>query len=179
PYIQKLSYFFHSGITSLIDAVYNKSKIAVVILDNRITAMTGHQQNPGTGKTLSGEVSPVVDIEQIVRAVGVKQENIRVVDPYDLSETQEALKKAYEATEPFVIIAKRPCALIKEVQKLRANLKCTINQDKCTKCKACLKLGCPAIAFKDDTMVIDQASCNGCTLCMQVCKVHAVERVGE
>ncbi|HHV18331.1 MAG TPA: indolepyruvate ferredoxin oxidoreductase subunit alpha [Thermoanaerobacterales bacterium] len=173
------STFFHSGITSLIDAVYNKSEMAVIILDNRITAMTGHQQNPGTGKTLSGDISPVIDIEQIVRAVGVKGENIRVVDPYDLTETQEAVEKAYEAVEPFVIIAKRPCALIKEVQKMRATLKCTINQNKCTSCKMCLKIGCPAIAFKDDVMVIDQASCNGCTLCMQVCRFDAIERLGE
>jgi indolepyruvate ferredoxin oxidoreductase alpha subunit len=173
------STFFHSGITSLIDAVYNKSKMAVIILDNRITAMTGHQENPGTGKTLRGDISPVVDIEQIVRAIGVKEENVRVVDPYDLTETQEAVKKAYEASEPFVIIAKRPCALIKEVQKMRASLKCTINQDKCTNCKMCLRIGCPAIAFKDDVMVVDQASCNGCTLCMQVCRFDAIERSGE
>lgn len=173
------STFFHSGITGLVDAVYNKSKLAVIILDNRITAMTGHQQNPGTGKTLSGEAAPIIDIQQIAKAVGVKDENIKVVDPYDLSETQEALQKAYEATEPFVIIAKRSCALLKEVQKNRANLKCSIDTDKCTKCKMCLKIGCPAIAFKDGIMVIDQASCNGCTLCMQVCRFDAIERTGE
>lgn len=172
------STFFHSGITSLINAVYNKSKMAIIILDNRVTAMTGHQENPGTGRTLSGDTSPVIDIEQIVRAVGVKEENIRVVDPYDLTETQEAVKKAYEAAEPFVIIAKKPCALIKDVQKMRAHLKCTVNRDKCTKCKMCLRIGCPAMAFKDE-MKIDKASCNGCSLCMQVCRFNAIERTGE
>jgi len=173
------STFFHSGITALIDAVYNKSKLAVVILDNRITAMTGHQENPGTGKTLSGDISPIIDIEKIVKAVGVKDENVRIVDPYDLSKTREAVKMAYEATEPFVIITKRPCALIKEVQKARAGLRCRIDQDKCTKCKMCLSIGCPAIAFKDGVMVIDEVSCNGCTLCKQVCRFNAIERVGE
>ena len=171
------STFFHSGITSLIDAVYNKSKLAVIILDNRTTAMTGHQENPGTGKTLSGDVSPVIDIKEIVKAVGVKPENIVVVDPYDLVQTQEAVKQAYEAVEPFVIIAKRPCALLKNTSKPRANSKCTINQAKCTKCKLCLRLGCPAIAFKNDVMMIDEAACNGCTLCIQVCKTGAVERM--
>lgn len=173
------STFFHSGITSLIDAVYNKSKLAIIILDNRTTAMTGHQENPGTGKTLSGDSSPMIDIEKIVKAVGVEPENILIVDPYDLIQTQEAVKLAYEAVEPFVIIAKRPCALLRDTQKQRANIKCTINQSKCTKCKLCLRLGCPAIAFKDDMMVIDGTACNGCTLCIQVCKTGAIERMGK
>ncbi len=173
------STFFHSGITSLIDAVYNNSKLAIIILDNRTTAMTGHQENPGTGKTLDGDISPVIDIKEIVRAVGVKPENILVVDPYDLVQTQEAVDKAYEAVEPFVIIAKRPCALLKEVQKQRAKLKCAINQEKCTKCKVCLRLGCPAIAFKEGVMTIDETACNGCTLCMQVCRFGAIERMSK
>jgi len=170
------STFFHSGITSLIDAVYNRSKLAIVILDNRTTAMTGHQENPGTGKTLDCDAAPVIDIKEIVKAVGVKLDNIRVIDPYDLVQTQEAVKDAYEAEEPFVIIAKRPCALLKEVQRQRANQKCTINHEKCTKCKLCLRLGCPAISFKDGVMTIDEAACNGCTLCMQVCRFAAIER---
>jgi len=171
------STFFHSGITSLIDAVYNRSKLAVIILDNRTTAMTGHQENPGTGKTLSGDVSTVIDIKEIARAVGVKQENILQVDPYDLIQTQEALKQAYEATEPFVIVAKRSCALLKDVQ--RANTKCTVNAEKCSKCKLCLRLGCPAIAFKEGKMAIDESACNGCTVCMQVCNLGAIERTGR
>ena len=173
------STFFHSGITGLIDAVYNKTPMVIVILDNRITAMTGHQENPGTGKTLMGEVTPIIDIEKIVKAVGVKDENIRVVDPYNLDQTENAVKDAYNATETFVIITKQPCALIKAVQKRRANMYCEVNEDKCKKCKSCIKTGCPAIAFKDGHVVIDRNMCNGCTLCKQVCKFDAIEKVGE
>lgn len=173
------STFFHSGITGLIDAVYNKSPIVVVILDNRITAMTGHQQNPGTGKTLMGEPAQIVDIEAMVKAVGIKEENIRVVDPYNLGETQKAVKDAYEAKEPFVIITKQPCALIKEVQKKRANVYCEIDYDKCKNCKACTKIGCPAISVRNGKVVIDSVTCNGCTICKQVCKFDAIKKVGE
>jgi len=173
------STFFHSGITSLIDAVYNRSKLAIIILDNRTTAMTGHQENPGTGKTLSGDISPVIDIREIAKAVGVKSENVLQVDPYDLVQTQEAIRRAYEAMEPFVIVAKRPCALLKESQRQRASLKCTVNGEKCTKCKLCLGLGCPAITFREEKMTIDETACNGCTLCMQVCKFGAIERMGK
>lgn len=173
------STFFHSGITGLIDAVYNNSPIVAVILDNSITAMTGHQENPGTGKTLMGEIAQVVDIEKIVRAVGIKEENIRIVDPYNLAATEKAVKDAYEATEPFVIITKQPCALIKEVQKKRANMYCEIQEEKCKKCKACIKTGCPAISYKNGKVTIDRSMCNGCTLCKQVCKFDAIVRVGE
>ena len=173
------STFFHSGMTGLVNAVYNKTNMVMVILDNRITAMTGHQQNPGTGKTLMGEVTEIVDIEAIVKAVGIKEDNIRVVDPYKLEETRKAVKDAYEATEPFVIITKQPCALIKEVQRRRKNLYCEVNQDKCKKCKSCLKIGCPAISIKDNVVSIDRAQCNGCTICAQVCPFDAIERMGE
>ncbi|MCR6545610.1 indolepyruvate ferredoxin oxidoreductase subunit alpha [Dehalobacterium formicoaceticum] len=173
------STFYHSGITGLIDAVYNNTPMVTVILDNSITAMTGHQENPGTGKTLQGKPAPVIDIEGLVKAVGIQEKNIRVVDPYDLTATKKAVQEAYDATEPFVIITKQPCALLKPVQKKRAQLHCVIDQEKCTKCKSCLRIGCPAISFKNDQMNIDQASCNGCTLCRQVCKFDAIEKVGE
>ncbi|MGI6679529.1 MAG: indolepyruvate ferredoxin oxidoreductase subunit alpha [Dehalobacterium sp.] len=173
------STFFHSGITGLIDAVYNQTPMVMVILDNSITAMTGHQENPGTGKTLQGNPAPVIDIEGLVKAVGIEEKNIRVVDPYDLTATRKAVQEAYEATEPFVIITKQPCALLKPVQKKRAHLHCVIDQEKCTRCKACLRIGCPAISYKNNQMIIDQASCNGCTLCRQVCKFDAIEKVGE
>ena len=162
------STFFHSGITGLINGVYNGTDMVIVILDNRITAMTGHQENPGTGKNIVGQETPMVDIEKIVKAIGIKDENIRVVDPYKLDETKKAVKDAYEAEEPFVIITKQPCALIKEVQRERRGLYCEINQDKCTKCKTCLRIGCPAISFKDNVMSIDRTQCNGCTVCLQV-----------
>jgi indolepyruvate ferredoxin oxidoreductase alpha subunit len=173
------STFFHSGITGLIDAVYNKSKISMIILDNRITAMTGHQENPGTGKTLSGETASIIDIEQLVRAVGIKPENIRTVDPYNLTETEKAVREAYQAEEPFVIITKRPCALIKDVRRARAGIYCTVDQDNCKKCKACLKIGCPAISNKENRIFIDRTMCNGCGLCQQVCKFKTITKVGE
>lgn len=173
------STFFHSGITGLIDAVWNKSAMTICILDNRTTAMTGHQENPGTGKTLMGNEAPTIDILTIVKAVGVKEENIRVVDAYDLKAVEEAVKAGYESTEPFVILALRPCALIKEIQKERAHLKCEINQEKCKKCKKCMKIGCPAVILKDSVVSIDTANCNGCTMCKQVCPFDAIERVGE
>ncbi|MGI5892680.1 MAG: indolepyruvate ferredoxin oxidoreductase subunit alpha [Bacillota bacterium] len=173
------STFFHSGITGLIDAVWNKSNMVICILDNRTTAMTGHQENPGTGKTLMGEESPVLDIEQIVKASGVKEENIRIVDAYNFAEVEKAVKDGYESNEVFVIITKRPCALIKEVQKQRRNIYCTVDSSKCTKCKICIKTGCPAIAFKNKEVVVNRAMCNGCGLCQQVCKFNAIIKVGE
>lgn len=173
------STFFHSGITGLINAVYNNSPIVTCILDNRITGMTGHQENPGTGRTLQGKPAPFIDIESIVLSVGVKKENIRVVDPYKLKETEEAVKDAYNSTEPFVIITKQPCALIKDVLKARANLKCIIDSNKCKRCKACLRTGCPALTFKNGVVSIDKNMCNGCELCKQVCKFNAIEKVGE
>jgi indolepyruvate ferredoxin oxidoreductase, alpha subunit len=173
------STFFHSGITGLIDAVYNNSPIVAVILDNSITAMTGHQENPGTGKNLMGEIAQVVDIEKVVRAVGIKENNIRVVDPYDLEATAKAVKEAHEATEPFVIITKQPCALIKDVMKKRANTYCEILEEKCKKCMACVRTGCPAISVRNGKVVIERSMCNGCTMCYQVCRFDAIERVGE
>jgi indolepyruvate ferredoxin oxidoreductase alpha subunit len=172
------STFFHSGITGLIDAVYNGTNMVIVILDNRITAMTGHQENPGTGKNIVGQETPMVDIESIVKAVGVKEENIRVIDPYKLDETNKAVKEAYESEELFVIITKQPCALIKDIQRERRGLHCEIDQDKCRKCKTCLRIGCPAISFKDNVVSIDN-QCNGCTVCLQVCPFNAIEFNGE
>ncbi|HAE92048.1 indolepyruvate ferredoxin oxidoreductase subunit alpha [Tissierella praeacuta] len=173
------STFFHSGMTGLVNAVYNKSNMVVVILDNRITAMTGHQENPGTGKNISGMEAPQIDIEGLVKAIGVKESNIRVIDPYNMEENTNAIKDALEATEPFVIITKQPCALIKDVQKRRANLYSQVNQEKCRKCKTCLRIGCPAISMKDNVVSIDTAMCNGCTVCLQVCPFNAIESFGE
>ena len=173
------STFFHSGITSLIDAVYNKSKMAVILMDNSITAMTGHQDNPGTGRTLKGEIVQAVDLVGVVKAVGVKPENIRIVDPYRFEETEKAVKEAYEAEELFVIITKRPCALIKDIQKQRAGMFCYTDPEKCKLCKVCLKTGCPAIVLKEDTITIDKAQCNGCGLCQQICKFNAIVKAGE
>ncbi|MEG1641946.1 MAG: indolepyruvate ferredoxin oxidoreductase subunit alpha [Synergistaceae bacterium] len=170
------STFFHSGITGLIDAVVNKAPIVINILDNRITAMTGHQDNPGTGRTLMGEPTTQVDLKSLCVACGVKEENVRLIDPYKLEETKEAVKAGYDATEPFVIITTSPCALIKDVVKARSKMKCYVDQDKCIKCKMCFKVGCPAINFKDDTVFIDRTTCNGCKVCAQVCPKDAILR---
>jgi len=173
------STFFHSGITGLINSVYNNAPIVTCILDNRITAMTGHQENPGTGKTLQNKPAPIIDIEKLVISIGVKPENIRVVDPYDLETTEAAVKDAHESTEPFVIITKQPCALKKDVIKARAGIKCVIDTEKCKKCKLCLKTGCPALKFQDGVVSIDENMCNGCGICMQVCPFNAITKVGE
>ncbi|NLY72546.1 MAG: indolepyruvate ferredoxin oxidoreductase subunit alpha [Tissierellia bacterium] len=173
------STFFHSGITGLIDAVYNKSDIAMVILDNRTTAMTGHQDNPGTGKSVIGEDAPEVDIVAVVRAVGIREENLRVIDPYDMEANKEAVAAALKATEPFVIITKQPCALIKDVQLARRDLRCQVNQDLCRKCKTCLRIGCPAISMVGNIVSIDESQCNGCQVCLQVCPFSAIEFFGK
>lgn len=170
------STFFHSGITGLIDAIVNKAPIVVNILDNRITAMTGHQENPGTGRTLMGEPTYRVDLKELCIACGVKEKNIRLIDPYKLDETRAAVKDGYESEEPFVIITTSPCALIKDVVKARMNLKCVVDQDKCVKCRLCLKAGCPALNFHDGRIYIDRSSCNGCTVCAQICPKHAIGR---
>lgn len=173
------STFFHSGVTGLIDAVVNKSSIVICILDNRITAMTGHQENPGTGQTLMGEPTQRIDLKALCVACGVKPENIRLIDPYRLDETKAAVKAGYEATEPFVIITTSPCALIKDVIKARAELRCVIDQNKCVKCKLCMKAGCPALNFRDGVVYIDCSSCNGCEICLQICPKGAISKEGN
>jgi indolepyruvate ferredoxin oxidoreductase alpha subunit len=173
------STFFHSGITGLIDAVVNKSDIALCVVDNRITAMTGHQENPGTGRTIRGETTEFVDIAAICAACGVKPENIRKIDPYDLAETEKAVKDAYDSKEIFVLITTRPCALVKDIQRRRANIRCEVDLNICVKCKACMRAGCPALAFKDGRIEIDGTSCNGCSICAQVCPKNAITQVGE
>ena len=170
------STFFHSGMTGLVDAVYNRSNLVMVILDNRITAMTGQQENPGTGRNLKGVESPKIDIETLVKAIGIEEDNIRVIDPYDMKENKMAVEDALQAEGPFVIITKQPCALIKDVYKKRQDLFCEVNQDECRKCRTCLRIGCPAISMKDNVVKIDKAQCNGCTVCLQVCPFNAIER---
>lgn len=165
------STFIHSGITGLIDIVYNKGNNTVIILDNSITGMTGHQDNPTTGKTIRGEATKQVDLEKLCRAVGV--DRVRIEDPFDLKGFEAAVREELEADEPSVIIAQRPCALLKKV-KYTGN--CTVSNDKCRGCKACMKLGCPAITFKDGKAVIDKVQCNGCSLCTGVCPFEAISK---
>ncbi len=163
------STFFHSGITPLLDLVYNKGKTTVVVLDNRITAMTGHQENPGTGKTLMGEETKTILPEDIARACGV--EHVYVVDPYNLEELEEVIPREVERDAPSVIISRRPCILLKKAERRKP---LAVDAEKCIGCKLCLKLGCPAISMKDDKAVINELFCTGCTLCAQVCPKDAI-----
>lgn len=163
------STFIHSGITGLIEIAYNKGINTVLILDNSITGMTGHQDNPTTGKTLKGEATVSVDLEDLSHAVGIKR--VSVVDPFDLEKLQSTIKEELAADEPSVIVVQRPCALLKNV-KFPGPVK--IDTDKCKRCKACLKLGCSAISDKGDHIEIDQTLCNGCGLCSRVCKFDAI-----
>ena len=165
------STFIHSGITGLIDIVYNKGANTVIVLDNSITGMTGHQQNPAMGKTIRGEDTRAVDLIALCHAVGVQR--VRVADPFDLATFEAVVREEVAADEPSVIIAQRPCALLKSV-KFTGH--CEINDD-CRRCKLCMKLGCPAISVDGDgRMKIDTSLCNGCGLCISVCPFHAIEK---
>ncbi|GAB4271221.1 MAG: indolepyruvate ferredoxin oxidoreductase subunit alpha [Candidatus Rifleibacteriota bacterium] len=166
------STFIHSGITGLIDTVYNKGRHVTFILDNSITAMTGHQPNPANGRTLKGEPTKVLDIEAVCKACGVT--NVHTVDPFDLNKVESALKEALQDPEPSVIIARRPCFLLKDY-KPKVKL-VTLNRDKCVKCGICWKLGCPAIEVNPDDgkTVINTTLCVHCGLCAAVCKPGAI-----
>ncbi len=164
------STFMHSGITGLVDIVYNKGNNTVIILDNSITGMTGHQENPTTGRTIRGEATKQVDLIALCKAVGI--DRVTVADPFDIKNFEEVVKTEVNADEPSVIIAQRPCALLKTV-KYSGTCKIT---DKCKNCKMCMKLGCPAITLKDGKVVIDATQCNGCGLCINVCPFGAIEK---
>ncbi|MBF7095603.1 indolepyruvate ferredoxin oxidoreductase subunit alpha [Alkalibacter mobilis] len=177
------STFFHTGINGLFNVVYNKSKAISVILDNRITGMTGHQENPGSGYTLQGDPTEMIDIESLVRACGVK--NIRVVDPNNLADMKETLDWAVGLDEASVIITRWPCALKKFSKEDKEEFgdlftsKYKIDFEKCIGCKKCIKTGCPAISFDKASKksFIDILQCVGCGVCSQVCPVEAIERV--
>lgn len=164
------STFIHSGITGLIDIVYNKGANTVIILDNSITGMTGHQDNPTTGKTIRGEATKQVDLELLCKAVGV--DSVRIADPFDVKNFEKVVKEETEKDEPSVIIAQRPCALLKTV---KYSGRCVIT-DKCKNCKMCLKAGCPAITVKDGKPVIDPTQCNSCGLCINICPFDAIKK---
>ena len=163
------STFMHSGMTGLVNVAYNATNSTVIILDNSITGMTGHQQNPTTGYNIKGEVAAKVDLEALCKALGINR--VRVVDPYDLSECETAVKEELAAEEPSVIISRRPCVLLKSV---KAKPSLTVDSDKCKKCKKCMKLGCPAISIKDGKISIDSTLCVGCGVCKQMCAFDAI-----
>lgn len=167
------STFIHSGITGLIDISYNQGISTVIVLDNSITGMTGHQQNPTTGYTLKGDPTAKVSIEKVCNAIGINR--VRVVDPYDLKATREAIEEELQVKEPSVIISRRPCALLKYVKH---NPPLVIDKESCKGCKACLKLGCPAIRVVNGKASIDDTLCLGCGLCRDLCKFHAIGEKG-
>ena len=168
------STFMHSGMTGLANIAYNQSNSTVIILDNSITGMTGHQQNPTTGYNIKGDPAGKIDLESLCRAMGFNR--VRVVDPYDLKACDQAVKEELAADEPSVIISRRPCALLKYV-KHKAPL--AVNKDKCIGCKSCMKIGCPAISMKDGKAHVDFTQCVGCGVCEQLCPVGAFESTGK
>ena len=163
------STFIHSGVTGLINIAYNESDSTVIILDNSITCMTGHQQNPTTGYNLKGDPCTKIDLESLCHAVGIKR--VRVVDPYDMEICQTVIEEELEAKEPSVIISRRPCALLKYVK--HPGPICS-DPEKCKGCKACMKIGCPAISMVDGKAKIDATLCVGCGVCEQLCKFDAL-----
>ena len=164
------STFMHSGITGVVNLAYNKSIATVLVLDNSITGMTGHQQNPTTGLTLQNEPTYPIKIEDVCRAAGIQR--VRVVDPQDMAATEEAIKEEIAAADASVIIVRRPCQLLKYV---KAKPALSIDPDKCKGCRSCMKIGCPAIRFIDKKASIDPTLCVGCGLCEQMCKFGAFE----
>ncbi len=165
------STFMHSGITGLVDIVYNKGANTVIILDNSITGMTGHQDNPTTGRTIRGEATKQVDLIALCHAVGV--DHVVVADPFDVKNFEKVVKEEVNRDEPSVIIAQRPCALLKTV---KYSGHCEVNADKCRNCKMCMKLGCPAITMDEKGVHIDPNQCNGCGLCVNVCPFGAIDK---
>lgn len=168
------STFMHSGVTGLINIAYNGSNSTVIILDNSITGMTGHQQNPTTGYNIKGDPAGKIDLESLCRAVGINR--IRVVDPYDLEACEKALREELAANEPSVIISRRPCVLLKYV-KPKTPLE--VDREKCKGCKKCMKFGCPAISIHNGKAVIDKTLCVGCEVCVQLCGFGAIGNGGN
>ena len=168
------STFMHSGMTGLANIAYNQSNSTVIILDNSITGMTGHQQNPTTGYNIKGDPAGKIDLEALCRAMGFQR--VRVVDPYDLAACDQAVKEELAAAEPSVIISRRPCALLKYV-KHQPPL--AVDPEKCKSCKACMKIGCPAISMKGGKAKVDNTLCVGCGVCEQLCAFGAFHSTGK
>ncbi len=168
------STFMHSGMTGLANIAYNQSNSTVIILDNSITGMTGHQQNPTTGYNIKGDPAGKIELESLCRAMGFNR--VRVVDPYDLAACDQAVKEEVAAEEPSVIISRRPCALLKYV-KHKPPLK--VNTARCIGCKSCMRIGCPAISIKEGKARVDATLCVGCGVCSQLCRLNAFESTGK
>lgn len=163
------STFMHSGMTGLANIAYNGSNSTVLILDNSITGMTGHQQNPTTGYNIKGDPATKIDLEALCHALGINR--VRVVDPYNLDECEKAVKEELAVNEPSVIISRRPCVLLKSV---KAKPPVKVDADKCKSCKKCMKMGCPAIHMENGKAAIDNTLCVGCGVCKQLCAFGAI-----
>jgi indolepyruvate ferredoxin oxidoreductase alpha subunit len=166
------STFMHSGMTGLVNLTYNKGNSTVVIVDNSITGMTGHQQNPCTGFTLKGEPVSGIMLENIAKAAGVDENHIKVCDPGDVKDFEKILKDELAYDGVSVVIARRPCALLKYVKH---NPPLAVDADKCKSCRACMQIGCPCISFEDGKAKIDSTLCTGCGLCEQMCRFDAIK----
>ncbi len=164
------STFMHSGMTGLVNVAYNESNATVIILDNSITGMTGHQQNPTTGYNLKGDPATKIDLETLCHAIGIRR--VRVVDPYNLAECNQAVQEELAADEPSVIISRRPCALLKTVKHGKPLF---VEEEKCKECGMCMKIGCPAISMIGGKAKIDNTLCTGCGVCRQLCKFDALQ----
>ena len=165
------STFIHSGMTGLVNIAYNSTNSTIIILDNSITGMTGHQHNPTTGKNLRGDPAAAVNLEDLCHALGIN--SVRVIDPYHMAETEKVIKEELAKQEPSVIISRKPCALLKYVKH---DPPLSVNKDKCVGCKQCLKIGCPAISTVDGKCVIDRNQCVGCGMCTEMCRLNAIEK---
>jgi indolepyruvate ferredoxin oxidoreductase alpha subunit len=172
------STFFHTGIPALINVAYNKSNVITIILDNRTTGMTGHQENPGTGSTLQGLETVEVDIEALVRAIGIKQ--VKTIDGYDIKEIEQTLKKWLKLDEPAVLIARHECALLPAERRKWMSL--DVLSEVCNGCGLCFRIGCPAILESEELdakysrplAIIDPVLCTGCEICAQICPRDAI-----
>lgn len=169
------STFFHSGMTGAAEIRYNQGHMIPVVLDNSITGMTGHQDNPGSGFTLQGEIAEAIKIEDVLKAYGY--ENVIIVDPQDLTAMQKAVDDALASPVPAAIIARRPCLLIKRMKHTIGQ--CVVDTEKCLGCKKCLKVGCPAVMMREGKAFIDPNQCVGCTVCAQVCPAKAISGKGN
>lgn len=163
------STFFHSGITPLIDNVYNRGTGLIIVLDNGTTAMTGHQVNPGVGKTLMGDTAVEIKPEAIAKAAGIK--HVKVVDPYDLKKLEKILRQELQRNELSLVVCRRICALLEKKSDMQT---VSIDQDSCTQCGVCMKFGCPAIELRDGLYVVNSTACTNCKVCIDVCKHKAI-----
>ena len=170
------STFMHSGLPSLVSAVYNQVPTTMLLLDNGTTGMTGHQEHPGTGKTLKGKPAPAVDYEALLHAIGV--EHIEVVDPWDLDATKQAIRNGLAHPGAAVIISRRPCMLL-QGEKLKERVPYRVEIDDCIQCEECMAVGCPALVWEDEYPRVREWECTGCSLCAQLCPVDAIQLTGE